>query len=251
MVYIILIIVFIVVCSLLNYFVEKKRKKGTKIIIRNLGEFKNIKDISIFNDFYEVDDYLRAPERRDDEELLRSVGYTEKEILDFASKSFKEVAKAWSNFDYHTLRRYYSDEMFNKLFAKIENMKYNGYTHVFEDIKVVETRIYNVGASKNGVHAIVELVADMYDYILDNRNRIVSGSDKRKIRCEYRLTFTSYSMRNRSLDLEQNCKNCGAVLKPMQTKCSYCNTTIDMKKQDLVISNKARVRSKNHPISIG
>lgn len=218
-------------------------KKLTKITIEELGEFKDINDLSIFNDFFE-EDIVTPIERRDDEDLLNTIGYTKKELVSFASRVFKEVAKAWTNFDYPTLRRYYSDELFNKFFAKLENMKYNGYTHVFKDIKVLDTKLYNVSSAKDGIHAVVMLIADMHDYLVDNHDKIVSGSSVRKVRCEYRLTFTAYNTRDKNLDIEQNCKNCGAVLKPMQTKCNYCNTTVDMHKQDLVISNKVRIRSR-------
>lgn len=239
----VLIFVFVFIFFVFNIiksiWVHSKVTKVTKVVFEKFKDISQMNDFSIFNDFDLEDHAVKTND--DDDELLKRIGFNRQEILDYAFNVFKLVAKAWGEFDYSTLRRHYSDFLYNRYFARLENIKYNGYKHVFDDIKLENISLYNVGLNKKGINVIVDLNVDMLDYIVDNKGNVVKGSDTNRCICSYRLIFTTHSKRENNLEVEKNCPNCGAVLKASHGKCAYCNTPIDMNKHDLVISNKIRL----------
>ena len=166
-----------------------------------------------------------------------------KEILpDFDESKFKEEAFeiyqniqiAWMNFDYNSMRKYVTDEMYNMYKSQLTTLSVKKQTNVMKDFNLLGFNIVGMETKDNIVSLTVIMQIECYDYITNKDGKVVRGTDRRKVIYNYAMTF------NKGISNKPNkCPNCGAPLENLNSsKCPYCDSTIIGENYDWILAKK-------------
>ena len=187
--------------------------------------------ISLFVTHY-LERTSRSVNARLREECYAKLTPEERALLDECYRIFYDVQKSWMEFDYDKLRELVTDELFNQYQNQLKQLELKGEKNIMEDFELIEAGIYHQ-ETKDGYEEIcVDMTVLFYDYIANNKGRIVRGNGNIKVRMNYELTFV------RDIKAIHNCPNCNAELKEGQTICEYCHTHIHSVTGKLKLANK-------------
>ena len=155
--------------------------------------------------------------------------------VQFQQKSFdifKKVQTAWSNFDYDTIRDNVTDEMYNMYKSRLEILKKKNYTNIIKDSSLEYFDIVGMEITKEMLSLTVFMKIEGYNYIINNKGKVVRGNNRKKLVQNYRLTFI------KGLDKTVNkCPNCGVPIEHLQsTTCDYCGSVIVGESNDWILS---------------
>jgi hypothetical protein len=151
---------------------------------------------------------------------------------------FHELQAAWSSLDWERARPHETDSIFQMHRYWIEEYKRQGLRNALDaaritsmqPVKIKEDTFYNA--------ITLRIWAEGYDYTVDQKGKVVSGSNKRLRKWSEYWTF----IRNRNAKptharADLNCPNCGAPLKVNVTGiCEYCRGKITSGEFDWVLS---------------
>lgn len=147
-------------------------------------------------------------------------------------KIYCDVQMAWMEFNYDKMRELVTDELFNQYQNQLKQLELKGEKNIMSNF------LYNGGHvvrryQENGIDYVeVELITDFYDYIVNQDNEIVRGSNANKVSMVYDLLFV---MDKNAID---TCPNCAAKLSDGMTKCPYCKSTIQSTRSSLKLASK-------------
>ena len=165
---------------------------------------------------------------------LEKYGLDRVDILERAFKIYQEIQIAWMNFDFDTLRKYLSDELFNSYKMQLNALKMKKQKNIMEDFLSRQMLITGVSENEGLITLDIELVVAQKDYVVDEKNNVVKGNNMRKLLVHYELTFTMTKETNSG-----KCPNCNAPLKNQASnKCDYCGSTVVTKNHDLIMTKK-------------
>ncbi len=159
---------------------------------------------------------------------------TELDQIEFYSKVYRiylDIQKAWMNFDYEMLRKLLTDELYNTYYNQLQTLSLKNQKNVMNDFKLQKIKISNV-TLENGIENIrVILTVSFFDYIEEN-GTLVRGNKNRKVKMTYLLTLVRD---HKSIDA---CPHCGAKLENDSSICTYCNTHIQVIRNDMRLAKK-------------
>lgn len=160
-------------------------------------------------------------------------------IIEELINIFKDIQIAWMNFDYATLCRLQTDEVYNNQVMKLELLKQENQKNIMEDITVSSSSIDNIELVDNKEIINLYLVVKMKDYIIDtNTNEIVKGN-KRYIKNTYLITY------ERSI-INKVCPNCGIELEDTNKNiCEQCNSVLVKKYSKFILNKKVKISQIN------
>ena len=171
---------FITTNKLVRMIVDKepliKRNKSSNKISRNnkIGSFTNGEALALYN-----------------REKHNNVPKTEKneKLLDRGYGIYREVQRAWMNFDYDALRTLVTDELYNSYYNQLQTLELKGQKNVMNNFFLIDEELLRID-EENGLWTILmRLEVEFNDYIVDSDNKIVRGSNKDKVIMNYLLTF--------------------------------------------------------------
>ena len=147
---------------------------------------------------------------------------------------YKKIQIAWMNFDYESIRESVTDEMYNMYKSQLTTLKVKKQTNVMKDFNLLGFNIVGMEIKNDIVSLTVIMQVECYDYITDKNNKVVRGTNKRKVIYNYAMTF------NKGMSKKDNkCPNCGAPLENVNSsKCPYCDSVIISKNYDWVLAKK-------------
>ena len=147
---------------------------------------------------------------------------------------YKKIQIAWMNFDYDSIRESVTDEMYNMYKSQLTTLKVKKQTNVMKDFNLLGFNIVGMETKDDIVSLTVTMQVECYDYIIDKNNKVVRGTNKRKVIYNYAMTF------NKGMSKKDNkCPNCGAPLENTNSSvCPYCDSTIINKNYDWVLAKK-------------
>ena len=143
------------------------------------------------------------------------------------------------NFDYETLRKLTTNELYNMYSMQLDTLKVKNEQNIMSDFKLVNFKVQKI-TKENGLLIFdVYMTIEMYDYLVTfNTNRVLRGTNKRKIHIDYLITFVKVD--NECSEIK--CPNCGAKLDITTSgKCPYCNSEVVVAPNDFVMSKKENI----------
>ena len=160
--------------------------------------------------------------------------FDENEFRQKAYDIYQKVQVAWMNFDYDSMRKYVTDEMFNMYKSQLTTLKVKKQTNVMKDFNLLGFNIVGMETKDNISSLTVIMQIECYDYITDKNNKVVRGTDRRKVIYNYAMTF------NKGISSKPNkCPNCGAPLENVNSSvCPYCDSTIIGENYDWILAKK-------------
>ena len=173
-----------------------------------------------------------------DDETLEKYGINREEFLDMAYDKYIRIQKSWMYFDYETLKDLVTDELYNTYYAQLEALKVKKQQNIMEDFDYVNSQIIDVKEENNTLTVSIYLNVKMYDYVINEKNKVLRGSKQRKIDIEYKISFVK-PLKNKKLT---NCPNCGGELtSKTREKCEHCDTIIVRNSDEFVMSKKTNI----------
>lgn len=160
--------------------------------------------------------------------------FDENKFKDQTYDIYKKIQIAWMNFDYDNMRKLVTDEMFNMYKSQLTTLKVKKQTNVMKDFNLLGFNIVGMEIKKDIVSLTIVMQVECYDYITDKDDKVVRGTNKKKVIYNYAMTF------NKGISKKPNkCPNCGAPLENVNSsKCPYCDSTIISKNYDWVLAKK-------------
>ena len=161
-----------------------------------------------------------------------------RKILDECYEIFINVQNAWMNFDYDSLRKETTDNLYNTYYNQLQSLVLKGQKNVMSDFELVEYKLIKL-SKKNSITTVkMELEVKFYDYIVDSSNKVVRGKKRKKVRMLYDLTYVYNE------EAIEECPNCNAKISKEDNICSYCKTTIPSIRGKMKLSTKKCIRQR-------
>ena len=161
-----------------------------------------------------------------------------RKILDECYEIFINVQNAWMNFDYDSLRKETTDNLYNTYYNQLQSLVLKGQKNVMSDFELVEYELIKL-SKKNSITTVkMELEVKFYDYIVDSSNKVVRGKKRKKVHMLYDLTYVYNE------EAIEECPNCNAKISKEDNICSYCKTTIPSIRGKMKLSTKKCIRQR-------
>jgi len=164
----------------------------------------------------------------------------QEELLDQLYKIYLDVQDSTVNFEFNTLRRLTTDELFNNLRTQLEVLQYKGGINIKSDFSCIDLFISDIREMKDLLAVDVTLAISYYDYIIDSETgNFIRGNKHTKIGCYYKLTFVGSPYATK----ENACPNCGSDLGDRNSsECGFCKSVVVNKLHTWVLA-KSKITS--------
>jgi len=161
--------------------------------------------------------------------------YTEEKLLKEVYDDFVMIQEAWMNFDYDTLKKYCSDELFEAYHSDLEVLKKDHGQNIMKDFQLVSSNVRNIEEHNGRVVIDIYLCASFYDYVINTDTGEVTRGEKDTLcKMPYDLEFI-YDMEDAHI-----CPNCGAEM--TDRECSFCHTIVSERRGRLVLNKKGLMK---------
>ena len=178
-----------------------------------------------------------------DNTQLSVIGYNDTSvIIDYLFDKYVKIREAYSNFDYALLTNMCSKNQYVLFKNNLDMLKELDQQNILSDFVINDAKVYYVDASSDALYVSIVVKFEFYDYVVDNYNRVVSGSKERKKEVMYELSFIK-KIQGREY---KECPNCGASLNSDNLEvCSYCNTMLNFNIGEWLLNNEKKIKESN------
>ena len=198
------------------------------IMAKNKGNISNVSNFSL--------DHRK--EVSDDEVSKLIPNFNKEEFLKARYNDYLEIQRAWTDFDYDTIRSMVTDELYNQYEMQLDTLKVKNEKNVMSDFVYKDAMITNINSENNKITVTIELICSFYDYIEKNGS-VTRGTKATKITQHYEMKFVA----NLSNKKKDKCPNCGAKLENSASqKCEYCGSIVSNVSDKWVLSKKESKR---------
>lgn len=175
----------------------------------------------------------------EDDKIL---GMSLEEFKALVFEKYKDIQIAWMNFDYDTLRKLTTDEIYNSYKMQLDVLRMKKQKNIMKDFELKGVKVYKAENVNGMLNVSIYLNVEMYDYVVDENDKVVRGSSSKKINIEYEITFVKKENTNE----ETICPNCGAKVDVVTgAKCEYCGSVVVVDAKEYVMSKKTCVNQRN------
>lgn len=151
---------------------------------------------------------------------------------------FNELQAAWSSLDWERARPHETDSIFQMHRYWIEEYKRQRLRNVLDQCRITSMQPVKIKEDTFYNAITLRIWAEGYDYTVDEKGKVVSGS-KKKLRkwSEYWTFIRNRNAKPAHARADLNCPNCGAPLKVNVTGiCEYCHGKVTSGEFDWVLS---------------
>ncbi|MEG2310744.1 MAG: Tim44-like domain-containing protein [Clostridia bacterium] len=218
------IFIFIIVVISILYKMYKTKK---------MGEFPNPDNVP---NFYDETKYIGQLIRKND------VNFSDEKFISWVKTVFIKLQQAWTDRNWHIIRPFESNELFEQHSIQLQEYIDNGKINVIENISVEYAQIINYRIDGDMEIIVIELQAVMNDYVIDEiTKKILDGDKTRDWHMKYKMVFARKNgVKTQTLTSNKsttNCPNCGAPTQITSSgQCEYCCSIITTGEHDWVLT---------------
>lgn len=151
-----------------------------------------------------------------------------------AFEIYKNLQIAWMDFDYDTLRKFTTDELYNMYHSQLVALSVKKQKNIMKDFTLDGMDIIGMEHNEKSISLKVRATIRCYDYVVDENMNVVRGNSVSKVTYNYHMTFVK-GLGNK----DNKCPNCNAPLDNNRSSvCPYCGSTIISDNHDWVLSKK-------------
>ena len=171
-----------------------------------------------------------------DEKLLRA-GITDKrKTKDELYKNFVDVQNAWMDFDYKTLSKLCSDELYNSYKSDLEILKQKNGKNIMRDFTLRNIAINSVSFNGEYVCLRVFLHVGFYDYVInESTGEVIRGNKNNFVDNKYILEYT------KKIKTRKKCPSCDCKILDGDIVCPACGTNIINNSSKFVLTHKEKI----------
>ncbi len=160
--------------------------------------------------------------------------YTEKDLSLLLYQKFVDIQKAWMNFDYESLKKLCSMELFESYKADLEVLKLKKGQNVMDDFSCISASIRDIHKEQDMIVIEMYLRTSFYDYVINVEDQsIIRGTSEQKIQNHYILKYAISSTFEK-----EACPSCGALVS--SNECPYCHSFVKDRMMDFVLISKKK-----------
>ena len=160
----------------------------------------------------------------------------ERSLIELLYKKIVDVQEAWMNFDYDSLKRLCSDELYTSYKSDLEVLKLSHGKNVMNDFSLLSANIDSIKEENDFIIIKVYMYMSFIDFVFNTKTKeITKGNLKYPVFSSYNLEFI-VSKNSKEII----CPNCGAKLEAGVNECSYCHTVINSTYGDFVLNVKKK-----------
>ena len=161
----------------------------------------------------------------------------ERSLIELLYKKIVDVQEAWMNFDYDSLKRLCSDELYTSYKSDLEVLKLSNGKNVMNNFSLLSANIESIKEENDFIIIKAYMYMSFIDFVFNTKLRkITKGDIKYSVFSSYNLEFIVTKNPK-----EIVCPNCGAKVKVGDKECSYCHTVINSTYGDFVLNVKKKV----------
>lgn len=189
-----------------------------------------------------VSNLASSPKADFDIQKIKEVlpAFDENQFKEKAFETYKIIQEAWMDFDFETLRKYTTDELYNLYHTQLIALKAKKQKNIMKDFVLHQVNITDMEANDKTLSLKVFMTVECFDYVVDKTEKVVRGTKNQKLVYQYEMTFI------KGLNQKDNkCPNCNAPLENVNSsKCPYCDSTIIGTNYDFVLSKKQMLKQR-------
>ncbi len=160
--------------------------------------------------------------------------FDENEFRKETYEIYKKIQTAWMNFDFDTLQKHTTNELFNLYRTQLVALQAKKQKNIMKDFVLTNFTITDMEQSDETISLKVRMNIECKDYVVNENDKVMRGSSSRTMIYDYEMTFTK-SITGKV----EKCPGCGSPLEnPQTTTCPYCRTTITSDSTEWVLSKK-------------
>jgi len=172
--------------------------------------------------------------------------FTSEKMIGYSNEVFVKIQEAWTKKDWHIVRVFESEELFNTHRTQLQEYIDKKQTNVIE--RVCINNSYICGYQNDGTKERIEIFTEavMNDYIVDDETqKVLKGNKDLRYTMRYRLEYIRSSgvrsgMKQQSVT---NCPNCGAPTEITSSgQCEYCRSVITTGDHGWVLNRMQGIR---------
>ena len=168
-----------------------------------------------------------------DESLVEKYHLDSETIKNQFYQIFIDVQNAWMNFDYDSLKKLCSDELYNSYKSDLEVLQGNHGRNIMKDFHLVSLKFVSIDERNNILSVHVILNVSFYDYVIDdNTGKVIRGDTQHLYNNQYLLEY----IKNIENISDIKCPNCGGNI--INHICDSCHSTIDNGYSEFVLNEK-------------
>lgn len=142
-----------------------------------------------------------------------------------------------SNRNLDNVKRFLSDEVYNKFNNLIIKYKNKGIIRRFDEANVALCNIIKYSIDNNCINIYVSVITKYVDYFINEDGKYISGNNDSRITHEHFIKFSKVIC-NEDLNNIVRCKNCGHSIDIMNSNvCEYCKSEFDISKHFYIITD--------------
>lgn len=134
------------------------------------------------------------------------------------------------------IKHYVSDEIYNRIVAKVEDDKANNRIQLYDELNVYNVQIVNINELEDCFTIEVNLCSRALEYYIDRETRkYLSGNNKSRVEKNNRLLFRK-KKNAKGFKGVQRCPSCGASMDINENgKCKFCGSIFTLENYDWTI----------------
>ncbi len=206
------------------------------LFVKGMDQKKNVsrKDENDISNTYHLAPY------NIDKIIKELPSFDKKEFQKQIYEMYQKIQIAWMDFDYETLRKYTTDELYNQYHSQLVALHMKKQKNIMRDFELTDFEIVGMEKRNDKIALKVRFLIECFDYIVDQNNKVVRGQEHQKLIYDYEITVI------KGLSTKDNvCPNCNAPLENLQsTVCPYCNSLIVSDHHDWVLAKKQMIHQK-------
>ena len=172
------------------------------------------------------------------DEILAKYGINKEEFKQMIYQKYVDIQNAWMNFDYDKLKENLTNELYNSYKMQLEALNLKKQKNIMSDFEFIDAKIIRVFDENNVINVKTYLRVCMYDYVVDENNKVLRGDKNHKIDIQYIIDFVKEADTSKI----EKCPHCGAEIKAITSGvCEYCRAKIVLPAKDYVMSRKMSV----------
>lgn len=161
--------------------------------------------------------------------------FTESKFKSFVDNVFIQIHLAVMMKEPEKIRHFVSEELYQEIVQKVENLKRRNVIQMYDEINVKQTTILGEEVKDPFMEIEVNITSRYMDYLMDEDGNFISGVNTERIQKENYLLF------RKKIDFSKQgsvrkCPGCGASIDVNASGlCSYCGTTYNLEDKDWVL----------------
>lgn len=163
--------------------------------------------------------------------------FLESKFKSFIDNVFIQIHLSIMTKDIEKIKHFVTEDIYQKLFLKVNSLKENNYIQMYDEINVKETHLIGVEVIENEIFVSVNLTSRYMDYMMDENGKFISGNNQSRIERVNSLIFKK-KLGESETNSVKKCPSCSHPMDINQNgKCEYCGSIYNLESSGWILTS--------------